>query len=329
MSRTERRRSGPLRDIPHRQDTDISWHVNSKSVIYLIHGVTGTPTEMGFVAAGLARMGWDVYVPTLPGHCRRLKNLVRTEESDWRAQVYGQLEFLRTRYDHVFAAGLSAGALLALDASTRLQLDGIGVLSPTFIYDGWNTPWSNKILPWSIRYVPRFFQKFLFHIDGPPFGIKDPILQKKVRDAYHPWASLGEWFHAWWPWDKVDEKPLAVTHGYPLFPLGTLTQIDRLMTRVRGQLNRVTAPTLILQAKDDDMTGPANAQLVYESIRSTVKSLVLLNDCYHVITVDKEKKEVVRLLHEFFESSKSQKNGPSQDTAHPQPTSPIHGFTQE
>jgi carboxylesterase len=295
--------------------TDVTWHSGSNAVIYLIHGITGTPAEMGFVAAGLVRQGWDVCVPTLPGHCARLRDLVKTNESDWRAQVYRQISYLREQYDFVFAAGLSAGALLALDAAVAMKVDGLGVLSPTFMYDGWNTPWSDAILPLCIKIVPRFLQPLFFHVDGSPYGVKDEVLREKIRGAYNPWAAFSEWVHVWWPWNNNDDVPLAVSHGYPLFPLRTLTEVDRLIRRVRGSLEKVTAPTVILQAKDDDMTGPANARLVYDSIRSSNKSLIILDDCYHVITVDKQKKEVIRRLNGFFASCRRENPSTAQVTS--------------
>ena len=47
-------------------------------------------------------------------------------------------------------AGLSAGSLLALEASTIVAVDGVGVLSPTFFYDGWNMP--RMVMPSCRRY---------------------------------------------------------------------------------------------------------------------------------------------------------------------------------
>jgi carboxylesterase len=57
---------------------------------------------------------------------------------------------------------------------------------------------------------------------------------------------------------------------------------------------------LILQAREDDITGPRNGELVYNDIASIQKLLILLDDCYHVITVDKQKKAVADHLIEFF-----------------------------
>ena len=57
---------------------------------------------------------------------------------------------------------------------------------------------------------------------------------------------------------------------------------------------------MILQASDDDMTSPRNASIVYDEISSEDKQLVLLDDCYHVITVDKQKDVVAENMSKFF-----------------------------
>src|SRR6266404_4505267 len=94
-------RSGRMDQMPDRQPRDVALHNGSRSLIYLIHGVTGTPAEMSFLAHGLARRGWDVYVTTLPGHCGRLRDLIHTTEKHWREHVYAQLSFAKTQYEYV------------------------------------------------------------------------------------------------------------------------------------------------------------------------------------------------------------------------------------
>ena len=52
----------PLDDMVGRQETDFAIHRDSNVLLYLIHGVTGTPIEMSYVARKLSRKnGWDVY----------------------------------------------------------------------------------------------------------------------------------------------------------------------------------------------------------------------------------------------------------------------------
>ncbi|HKT34450.1 MAG TPA: alpha/beta hydrolase [Nitrospira sp.] len=292
MSRRRVTRAGLLDGMVNRQRTDLSLHSGSNVLVYLVHGVTGTPAEMYYVARELAgKNRWDIYATTLPGHCTRLKDLVKSTEQDWRLHVRQQLSFARERYEYLFVAGLSAGALLALDASTAIRTEGVGVLSPTFVYDGWNTPWSQALLPFAMKMVPIPLQRFLFHRDGPPFGIKDQDLQATVREAYSPIAIFRDW---------ISPSSSSAAKGYPVFPLRTLTEIDRLIAWVRARLPSVTAPTVILQAREDDMTSPRNASIVFDEISSTQRELILLDDCYHVITVDKQREAVATHLTRFL-----------------------------
>ena len=301
-----------LSDMVDRQPTELSFQNDSKALVYLIHGETGTPVEMRYLARGLARRGGDVYVTTLPGHCTSQRELLKTNEQQWCEHVGKQLAYARERYEHVYVAGLSAGALLALEASTRVEVDGVGVLSPTFFYDGWNMPRQGDAILATVRkLVPECLHHVVFHMDGPPYGVKDPLIQAHIRAAYTPKSVFHEWVSLWWKGHRSEavgngEDPSpAASKGYPLFPLRTLSDIDRLMSRVRSCLEKVSAPTLILQATNDDMTGPRNAQFVFDGIASIQKQIVLLDDCYHVITVDRQRQAVVTHLKEFFKLSTS------------------------
>lgn len=310
MRSAQAKQFGLLGTMPGRRRTDLLLPSESGVLVYLIHGVTGTPVEMFYLARKIARYGWNVYGTTLPGHCARLRDLWRSNDQDWGEHVLRQLRFARDHYEKVFVIGLSASGLLALEVSTLVKVDGVGVLSPTIVYDGWNTPWTQKLLPFALKVIPRFLQPFFFHMDGPPFGIKDAALQDRIRAAYNPVARIREWIRhrqqAVWGSNGNGNGNGKVTlssalNGYPLFPLKTLADIDRLITRTRGLLGQVTAPTVIIQALEDDMTSPRNAYLVFDEIASEGKQIVLLEDCYHVITVDKQKSAVANHLLEFFE----------------------------
>ena len=98
----------------------------------------------------------------------------------------------------MYVAGLSAGALLSLEASTMVAVDGVGVMSPTFFYDGWNTPRSHAILPLALKLVPECLQHLLFHLDGPPYGVKDAMIQANIRASYTPSSVFHEWVNLWW-----------------------------------------------------------------------------------------------------------------------------------
>ncbi|MGH7783319.1 MAG: alpha/beta hydrolase [Candidatus Binatia bacterium] len=282
--------------IPGATETDLFMPAKSKTLAYLIHGVTGTPAEMKYVGRKLWQSGYDVYLPTLPGHCAKIRDLLRSNEEDWIEHVVKQLSFLRKRYAHVFAAGLSAGALLALKASTRVRLDGIGVFSPTFFYDGWNVPRTRILLDLAIRWFPRPLHYVVFHCDGFPYGIKNPALQARLRAAYNPMNRLLSAF-------RKRPSPRHYSSdavGYPVFFLKTLADLDRLYDVVTADLPKIIAPTLVLQSSEDDFTSVRNSEFVLSRIASAEKKLVLLDDSYHVITVDRQRDRVAQELQDFI-----------------------------
>ena len=220
--------------MPAARGSDIFMPARASTLVYLIHGVTGTPAEMKYVGRRLWQQGFDVYLPSLPGHCARVRDLLRSNEKTWLGHVETQLAFARNYYGSVFAAGLSAGALLALQASTLVPLEGVGVLSPTLFYDGWNVPRTQKLLDFGIHWLPAPLHYMFFHFDRFPYGIKNPALQGKLREAYNPFIRARRLLQH--PLGRFERKPRSYSAeavGYPLFFLKTLADLDRLFLRGR------------------------------------------------------------------------------------------------
>ena len=58
------------------------FQAGSKTGFLLIHGLTGTPIELRYIANGLARAGFTVSVPQLAGH---RPDAEAQPDPDWRA----------------------------------------------------------------------------------------------------------------------------------------------------------------------------------------------------------------------------------------------------
>jgi len=264
--------------------------------VLLIHGLTGTPNEMRTVGKGLHRAGFTVYGMQLAGHCGDVDDLVRTGWKDWYASVLEGVDRLRRDVDHCFVAGLSMGAVLALKAAADRPDDiaGVGVYGATFRYDGWNIPWYWRLsflLPWFKRL--NLFQDKTFD-EEPPYGLKDERLRAAVSSS-----MLGG--------DSADA-------GLPGNPWPSLAELIDLSATVRRQLRQVRAPCLVMHAAEDDMASVGNAHLVMERVGGPAK-LVLLHDSYHMITVDRERREVIRESAEFFSDIAVQREGAAPQAA--------------
>ena len=252
-----------------------------RSGVLLIHGLTGTPTEMRFIAKGLNRNGFTVHGMQLAGHCGSEEDLLKTGWHDWYRSVCEAADKLRAEVDHMFVAGLSMGSLLALKlaADRPDEVDGLGLYGTTFVYDGWTIPFIGKLsflLPLvtslGIGRHRKFHECF-------PYGIKDERIRQRIANAMLSGQS--------------DEAGLAGN------PWPSLAEFYRLSFRVRRQLADVRTPALVVHAKDDDVASLKNVRIVVRGVSGPVET-VLLENSYHMITVDQERDVVIERTTKFF-----------------------------
>lgn len=247
----------------------------------LIHGLTGTPTEMRLVGKGLNRAGFSVYGMQLAGHCGNVQDLIATGWKDWYASVEAAAETFRHEVDHLFVAGLSMGAILALKlAAERPEwVRGVGVYGATFRYDGWAIPWYGR-LSFMLPLLHRFgIGKHRMVHESEPYGLRDERLRAQISGL-----MLG------------GDSAAA---GLPGNPWPSLAEMHNMAAVVRGELPKVSAPCLVAHATEDDVASLENAHLVARSVSGPVEML-LLEDSYHMITIDRERRVLIDRSAEFF-----------------------------
>jgi carboxylesterase len=261
-------------------------------VVLLLHGLTGTPTELGYIGYHLNyRGGFTVAIPRLVNHGQPLSVLARTTRSELyrsaRSAFFEAREVAREKGVPLVIGGLSLGAVLALLLASEFQQDiaGVACLSPTLFYDGWNVPWLHRLLP-LVDYTPLKY--FAYFREEEPFGLKDAALRAAVAKKYAG--------------SCLRNSASAAGYGYAHFPVRLFCEMRPLIARCKKRLPLVTCPVLLLQAVHDDMTSPRNSQFIYERVGSARRELVLLQESYHLITADLERATVARRLQRFCES---------------------------
>lgn len=265
------------------QQTDFFFE-GGRSGVLLIHGLTGTPMEMRLLGKGLNNAGFTVHGMQLAGHCGNVEDLLATGWHDWYASVEQAADALRGKVDRLFVGGLSMGALLALKlAAEKPQLvAGVGVYGATFRYDGWTIPWAARMtfmLPWLKRFGFGLGRNRSF-MEQPPYGIRDERLRAQISAA-----MLG------------GDSAAA---GLPGNPWYSLAEMHQLSADVRRRLPDVAAPCFVAHASDDDVASVKNAELVIRNVNAPTE-LLLLNDSYHMITIDKERRTLIEHSANFFD----------------------------
>ena len=256
------------------------------SSVILIHGLTGTPNEMRFLANYLNKKGYTVVCPRLANHGGPLSVLKKTRWQDLYRSVRDAAAARKALEGEgpVFVAGLSMGALLALLLADEFKdrIAGVTCLAPTLFYDGWNTPGAKFFMPLACTPLKNFF----YFKEEPPYGIRDEAIQNRVH-RYYSLATL----------DRMEN---VAQYGYPFYPVTQLYQLKLLVRHLSKRLGRIKTPVQLIQAKDDDMTSVKNSKYIYDRVRSEMKEMVFLYNSYHVITVDQERGIVAEKMSSFF-----------------------------
>lgn len=132
--------------------------------VLLIHGFTGTPSEMRPLGEYLCRKGFTVLGPRLAGHGTSPADMVRTSWPHWYEAVIDGYCLLRGICREVCVAGLSMGALLALKLAAEYPVARVAAINaPIHIRD--------KRLPLLPLY--RLFRKFQ-HKEKRKLPVNDP-----------------------------------------------------------------------------------------------------------------------------------------------------------
>nr|WP_174505914.1 alpha/beta fold hydrolase [Acinetobacter sp. Marseille-Q1620] len=253
----------------------------NRTGILLVHGLTGTPNEMRGIARSFHQAGYSVYGAQLAGHCGDIEDLVNTRWEDWYTSVCQAADFLKQHTDEIFIAGLSMGALLSLKYASEHQVSGVISYSPTFQYDGWSIPvWSKILAPVVLPAVYHLnICRHQTFDEAEPYGIRNELLRARIVNAMHNGDSSEA--------------------GLPGNPWHSLYQLQRLSRDVRKNLLKITAPSLSLHAYDDDVAHRRNSQMVYERV-SGPKQIIWLNNSYHMITIDNDRKQVIEESLQFI-----------------------------
>jgi carboxylesterase len=247
--------------------------------VLLLHGLSGTPMELRYPSLALSRAGFTVYVPQLAGHCGTIEDLRASTWTDWATSAEVALMDLRRTCDRVVVGGLSMGSILALLLAQRNPNDvhGLALLAPTLKFDGWAVPWYAQLFNlvrdgWSA-------DRFMFH-EIEPYGIKDRRLREFVLRALQSNDSS--------------------TAGLPGTPGRSMYEFMKLVRHVRPRLGQIAQPTLIVHPREDDRASLDNMAILQRELSGPVHGVVL-NDSYHVVTLDRQRDLVNESVVGFVE----------------------------
>ena len=115
----------------------------------------------------------------------------------------------------------------------------------------------------------------------------NPSLLTKRLDRFL--APVLRWITPTWPGIASDiKKEGSVELAYDRIPVKAGYQLTRLWLTTRLDLDKVTQPLLVLRSTEDHVVEPDSARMLLDKVSSTDVREVLLEDSYHVATLDND-----------------------------------------
>jgi carboxylesterase len=217
--------------------------------VLLCHGFTSTPASLRPWAEAVAGAGHTVRLPRLPGHGTTWREMGRTTWADW----YGEMEVafgeLRARCRVVVVGGLSMGGGLALRLAEEHPVDGgAGVDAVVLV--------------------------------NPAVRMEDPRLKA---------LPVARWLVPWFPPVASDiKKPGVVEDAYARIPPHAVHSMLAGYRAVVAELSSIKQPVLLFRSPVDHVVPASSSALILDRISSTDAEEVLLEDSFHVATLDND-----------------------------------------
>jgi carboxylesterase len=250
--------------------------------VFLIHGLGGTQYDLGSMHKRLKNAGFVTYSITLPGHGGQPSDLLGVHAEDWLEAVRVKYREIVAQHEVLHVMGMCMGSLLAIETCKREQhtKGRLVALAPPVFIDGWSTPWYRG-LRHLLYWIPGVADRM--HVDEEdPYGIKNDQLRAIVRAKF----ERGDAF------------------AYSWVPLACIREVDRLRRFVMKGLARIPCPTLVIHAREDELTSLRSANFLVEHIgggkRAGQARMVILENSYHLICVDNDKELLAQRTLEFF-----------------------------
>lgn len=235
--------------------------LKASPAILLIHGYTGTPYEMNWLAKQLNDSGYNVFVPRLPGHGTSKKDFLSSTWKDWLRCVFDCYIDLVAQYDTVYVGGHSMGGLLVSILAQYYDVKKLFLCAPAFKVA------ERGFIPLWLTPVAKYFIKEIRRNDVPFF--KDEAFNKATEDyrKKHYIAKVADFY-------KIQKMGIKA-------------------------LPHIRTATLVILSKKDHIVPFSTKELIDSKIKTKCNSLILEKSC-HLVLNDVEKELVANRIIGFL-----------------------------
>ncbi|MCO5386093.1 MAG: alpha/beta fold hydrolase [Desulfosporosinus sp.] len=254
---------------PQRRLVEPFYFLGNRVGCLLIHGFSGSPSEMRLMGERLTEFGWSVLGVKLSGHGTSPEEMAKTNWEDWAKDAEVGVRKLRESCDIVIGVGLSMGGLLALHLGTLGIIDGLITMNAPMILADRRT-----------RFV-RFVRPFMTYVEKPKSKPVASVAKSKTASSV--------------------TEPKAERFVYERIPVDALISLNRGIRQVRSKLYAIKCPALLMQSTRDLTVNPISVEIIRKKIQQVNPGVIYWEKSGHILTLGQERDEVVLKVHEFLQ----------------------------
>jgi esterase/lipase len=236
----------------------------SRKGIILVHGYMAAPEEIRPLADYLYEKGYNVYGVRLRGHGTSPDDLAIRNWEKWYDSASRAYIIMKNSVKKFSIAGFSMGGGIALLQAANKPGRFAGVISIN--------------APLKLKSIASKFSPFIV--------IWNKLLTSLKVDK--------------WKLEFVKNDPEYPHINYFRNPVSGGYELEKMMRFVENRLDKVTDPTLIIQASGDPVVDSVSGQEIFEKLGTKEKQLFRVNANHHGILRGKEANEVNAVILEFL-----------------------------
>ena len=265
-----------VREVPLQAKVQRTVHQQDPELlpVVLLHGLLSTTREFGLISLPLQSRGVELIVPDIKGYTEanrrrfnRWENWVDAACDAIREQVGVERPFV--------LGGLCTGGMLAAAVAARgeFNVHSLVMMAPSFGYDGWGRGrwWAWRKLGYVLG-----IDRWIHVPETAPYGIKNEKIRRWV--------------------ERDMESRSSSSAGPSTLPLWAINQSERLMRHVEKQLPQLHVQTIVMSSTEDEICSIAVVRDAFNTLPGDANRLVVLEDSYHMITMDNDRQRVTAEL---------------------------------
>ena len=238
---------------------------NSDICIIAIHGFSSAPKEMEKLAIFLNNKNLNVYTPRLDGHGTTPEDLKTKSWQDWYNSISRAITLISLKFEKIFVVGFSTGGLLGLLSTKKHYKEFCGLIC------------INAALNLNDIRIKALL---------PAISFWNDLVKAFNEDKYQK--------------EYVENLAENPNINYDKHYIDSISELNLLMKKTKKNLGKIRKPILIIQAKNDPVVNPISAYEIFNEIKSTNKTIKMIDSSKHVIVTQEDTQELFDLIYGFI-----------------------------